>query len=205
MKKLFASRGAAAASASLLTLVIAGGSYAVAAGSGSTIHACAKKSNGALRLAKQCKKTERGLSWSTQGPAGPAGPAGPPGTQGPVGAQGPQGAQGVQGPAGAPATTLFAYVHETGALVRGTPGTTASLLGSGTNQFYEVNFPQDVSKCVPEVSMGNDTGNGLTKAMPVARMLSDEGASPASTVEVDLLNPSGSGLVTGAFNLIVIC
>lgn len=130
---------------------------------------------------------------------------GPAGSNGATGSPGPQGPQGVQGPPGAPATTLFAFVHENGTLVRGTPGATASLLGSGSNQFYEVNFPRDVSKCVPEVSIGNTSGNGSIKSLPFARMLSDEGASPPSTVEVDLLNPSAAGLVTGAFNLIVIC
>jgi hypothetical protein len=44
-----------------------------------TIHACASKSSGALRLAAHCRRTERAVSWNKAGPAGPTGPAGPPG------------------------------------------------------------------------------------------------------------------------------
>jgi hypothetical protein len=47
--------------------------------SGSTIKACAKKSNGAMRLidsAKKCKSSERTLSWGTKGASGAKGAAG---------------------------------------------------------------------------------------------------------------------------------
>ncbi len=46
---------------------------------GSTIKACAKKSNGAMRLiasAKKCKSSERTLSWGTKGASGAKGAAG---------------------------------------------------------------------------------------------------------------------------------
>lgn len=120
MKKLFASRGAAAASASLLTLLLAGGGYAIAAGGGTTLHACAKKSGGALRLASKCRKGERRVSWSTQGPAGPRGAQG---IQGPQGAQGAQGAQGPQGPSAAYSAANDNVVSPTGT----TPVTVTSL------------------------------------------------------------------------------
>lgn len=50
---------------------------AATAGSGSesTIHACAHKVTGNLRLANTCRRTETPVSWSIQGPAGPPGPA----------------------------------------------------------------------------------------------------------------------------------
>jgi hypothetical protein len=41
----------------------------------STIHACASKSSGALRLASHCKSRERAVSWSQTGPRGPQGPS----------------------------------------------------------------------------------------------------------------------------------
>ena len=73
---------------------------ALAATSGGTIHACAKKNNGALRLADRCRHNEKSVSWNITGPRGPQGAQGPPGAQGPQGAQGQQGAQGNQGPPG---------------------------------------------------------------------------------------------------------
>jgi hypothetical protein len=116
MKKPFASRGAAAASASVLTLLIAGGGYAIAAGGG-TIHACAKKSNGALRVAKRCRKSEHTLTWNAQGPAGPRG------AQGTQGAAGPRGAQGPQGPSAAYSTGSDSVTTTSGS----TPVTITSL------------------------------------------------------------------------------
>ena len=62
---------------------------ALAETSGGSIHACAKKNNGALRLADRCRHSEKSVSWSITGPPGPRGAQGPPGAQGPQGAQGP--------------------------------------------------------------------------------------------------------------------
>ena len=52
---------------------------------GSTIKACAKKSNGAMRLIdskKKCKSSERTLTWGTKGAAGAKGARGSAGTNG---------------------------------------------------------------------------------------------------------------------------
>ena len=65
-----------------------------------TIHACAKKSNGALRLVSgpgQCSPSEDQVSWNGAGPQGPPGPAGPTGPTGPQGPQGPAGTSGLTG------------------------------------------------------------------------------------------------------------
>jgi hypothetical protein len=83
MKRLVASGSTAALAIGVLALVAAGG-YALAASSG-TIHACAVKSNGALRAARHCKRSERALSWNAVGPAGPRGAQGPQGLPGPQG------------------------------------------------------------------------------------------------------------------------
>ena len=55
----------------------AGGGLALAAGS-NTIHACAKKSSGALSLrhGSHCGKHQKSVSWSVQGPQGPRGATG---------------------------------------------------------------------------------------------------------------------------------
>ena len=54
-------------------------SVGVSNAAGSSIKACAKKSNGAMRLidvSKKCKKSERTLTWGTQGEAGATGATG---------------------------------------------------------------------------------------------------------------------------------
>src|SRR5437879_14840 len=55
--------------AALVAALAAGGGWAFAAG-GSTLHACARKKTGALRLARRCKRTERAVAWNTEGPRG---------------------------------------------------------------------------------------------------------------------------------------
>jgi hypothetical protein len=75
-------------------------SVGVSNAAGSTIKACAKKSNGAMRLidaSKNCKKSERTLTWGTQGDAGATGATGPAGTAGATGAAGTNGATGASG------------------------------------------------------------------------------------------------------------
>jgi hypothetical protein len=53
-----------------LALGVAISSAGYALGSGGTIHACASKKTGALRLASRCKKGEKGIAWGIQGPPG---------------------------------------------------------------------------------------------------------------------------------------
>jgi hypothetical protein len=72
-------------------------SVGVSNAAGSTIKACAKKSNGAMRLidsSKNCKKSERTLTWGTQGDAGATGATGAAGSTGATGATGSNGSNG---------------------------------------------------------------------------------------------------------------
>lgn len=72
-------------------------SVGVSNAAGSTIKACAKKSNGAMRLidaSKNCKKSERTLTWGTQGDAGATGAAGSTGATGSTGTAGSNGSNG---------------------------------------------------------------------------------------------------------------
>ena len=95
--KLMPRRGALALAGTVAVLA-AGGGYAVAASHSSTIHACAGKGTGALRVAAKCGKHERALTWSVAGPQGARGATGLQGPRGPQGIQGIQGIQGEQGP-----------------------------------------------------------------------------------------------------------
>lgn len=89
-----------AAVSTAVVAVLMGASLALAASGGGVIHACANKKSGALRVAAKCKKNEKAVSWSIQGPAGNAGSQGAPGPQGAAGPQGSAGAAGQQGPPG---------------------------------------------------------------------------------------------------------
>jgi len=83
MKRLRPARATLVVAAGIVAALVAGGTYAVAAGGG-TIYACAKKSNGALRIADRCGNGERSVSWNVQGPPGSQGAKGDTGPTGPT-------------------------------------------------------------------------------------------------------------------------
>ena len=83
-------------------------SVGVSNAAGSSIKACAKKSNGAMRLidvSKKCKKSERTLTWGTKGATGAKG------------ATGPTGATGSDGPAGASGISYATYTFDSPFLI----------------------------------------------------------------------------------------
>jgi Lamin Tail Domain/Collagen triple helix repeat (20 copies) len=98
--------GAAALTIAGIT-VVAGAAAVESASSqqeASVIHACRHRSTGQLRFVvdpSRCRRSERSLSWSVTGPAGPQGPPGPQGDPGAPGAAGPPGPEGPAGPPGA--------------------------------------------------------------------------------------------------------
>lgn len=92
-------RGALVVAAVALLALAAAGAEAAISG-GDTLNGCAKKRNGALRLADTCKRNETAVSWSAQGPQGPKGETGAQGPPGPQGIKGDAGAKGDAGPSG---------------------------------------------------------------------------------------------------------
>ncbi len=91
------------AAVGVTTIAVVGGTaYATVIAPAATISACAKKSNGDLRVrgTGACRSNERALSWSSVGERGAAGPQGPAGATGAEGRQGTTGAQGPAGPTG---------------------------------------------------------------------------------------------------------
>jgi hypothetical protein len=131
-------------------------------------------------------------------PAGPAGPAG---------SAGPAGPAGLKGDAGKPATTFFAWVDETGALRRGTPGASAVNDPSFTG-VYEVTFPgANLDTCVPLATPGQGSNNGFFANTQIdARIGSWPGHSGnASVVEVFPTNASTGAAKDAAFQLAVFC
>jgi hypothetical protein len=118
-------RGVSLATASTIALALAGGvAYATIPDSGGVIHSCFKQSDatkvGGAALAVidsdgggACKTGDVELTFSAQGPPGPAGPAGPQGPTGSAGPQGPAGSQGLAGPQG-PIGPSNGYFHSSG-------------------------------------------------------------------------------------------
>ena len=157
--------------ASLVLLVLSSG-VAIAVHDANTLHACASKKEGTLRLVSDpgaCNAArEFAVEWNKSGepgpvgPQGPAGPQGPSGPQGETGAAGPEGSQGPAGPAGPTGPTGpgggVAGAHDEFEL-----GT----LDSQTPKSAEVFCPDG------EFALGGGFNLGLTATnMPVAVQLS---------------------------------
>lgn len=80
--------------AATLGAAVAGGIAFAATEASAPIAACVHKTSGYVRVVAEdstCRRTERPLSWGTQGPAGPQGEPGPAGPEGPEGPAGPSG------------------------------------------------------------------------------------------------------------------
>src|SRR5436853_5295841 len=89
-----------------LFVTLGGSAYAAAGGfvgKDKVVHACAKTKGGSVRLVKpgkKCRRGERIVTWSQQGPAGARGADGATGATGPRGPGGSGGRNGQQGPVG---------------------------------------------------------------------------------------------------------
>src|SRR2546423_12389086 len=106
--------GGALVGALLASLAIASNANAA------TYYGCINKKSGVLRIvskSKKCKKSERRISFNSQGPAGRNGFNG---TNGANGRNGANGVNGLNGATGAPGTALgYAKVSATGAVEPG--------------------------------------------------------------------------------------
>lgn len=56
-------------------LAVGAAAYASTSGSSGTIHACASRSTGVLRLGHHCRRRERAVTWNKAGPSGTPGPS----------------------------------------------------------------------------------------------------------------------------------
>lgn len=122
---------------SLVALGVAAGGGLALASDGNTIHACAHKTTGALRLAQElgaCHVSETTVEWNIQG---------------------------LQGPQGPPATRLFLAVRS-GHLGVPTPVIFGSSGVTGVERIqpglYEVKFDQDVALCSAVASPSSFNG-----------------------------------------------
>src|SRR5919197_5753784 len=180
----------------------AGGAVALVSrdGGGPTIHACAARADGRLRLAAKagaCRRHERAVSWNVTGPRGEMGPAGPPGaagSTGPAGPAGPQGMTGATGPAG----------PEGPRGPKGEPGTSfASLEGLDGLACSVGGAPGKVSLTYDADGHAVFTCVAQTSASPVRINEFATGTAGAATDEfVELVNPGPSPADVGGFRVV---
>jgi hypothetical protein len=176
----------------------------------------------ALKRANLALTTAKGSSGpagaaGTTGPAGPKGDTGPAGPTGPLGPTGPRGLPGTNGTPGTPgkdgapgkdATKLFVSARENGNITEQSGGVTIARTGDaggGTAKgVYVLQFPQDVTHCVPVGTIGETTGNGLAPGQITARV--DGHAVPQDTNFVDVVTYNSAGTAADLpFNLAVLC
>jgi hypothetical protein len=200
-------------------LALGGGAFAATVGLTSkdgTIHGCVSKSSHILTVLKPGKRCDRrhvALSFNakgvpgTRGPAGatglagPVGPTGARGAKGDAGARGRTGTNGTNGTNGKNAVSLFVSTVETGTIVNSSGSVSVSHNAAGS---YIVTFAQDVSKCVPEVSIGNTSGNTLPAGFAAARADGVTNANDLDLVDVVTRNTAGTA-VDLPFNLSMSC
>ena len=203
-------------------LALGGGAFAATTGftsKGGTIHGCVSTRSHVLTVLKAGKRCGRGhvaLAFNAKGipgargpvgatgPTGPAGPAGPKGATGAKGAAGAKGATGRQGAPGTPGkngVSLFVSTLEAGTIVNSSGSVSVSRNAAGS---YIVTFPQDVSKCVPEVSIGNTSGNTLPGGLAAARADGVINDNDLNLVDVVTRNTAGTA-VDLPFNLSMSC
>jgi hypothetical protein len=200
-------------------LALGGGAFAATSGlitKGGTIHGCVSTRSHVLKVlaaGKRCGRGQVALAFNAKGvpgapgpagatgPAGPTGPAGARGAKGDTGAPGRAGTNGTNGTNGKNAVSLFVSTLETGAIVNSSPSVSVSRNAAGS---YIVTFPQDVSKCVPQVSIGNSSGNVLPAGLPAAR--ADGVINPNDLDLVDVVTHNAAGTAVDLpFNLSMSC
>jgi hypothetical protein len=154
--------------------------------------ACAKKKGGALRLvavAKDCRKTERAVTWNQQGLRGLPGPRGVDGEDGldgedgfdgEDGVDGDDGSDGVDGLDGDDATVTLKYVVTAGvAVANGTPTISAGTCAS-PNPPNAINGGVQVAGLPPAVNV-TATSRGTTASTWDVKLANSGSATTVST------------------------
>jgi hypothetical protein len=151
--------------AAVLFGVAAGASYATStmqsSATSAVIHACVKKSGGAVRIVSataHCQSTETAMSWNVQGSQGVAGARGAVGPAGPAGTPGLKGDKGDIGPQGAPGTSLTSITDLNGLAC-------TSATGAGTIAIDATTSPVTIV-CKPTDSGGGGGGPTCSGSAP---------------------------------------
>ena len=125
------------------------------------------------------------------------------GPRGPQGPQGPPGANGTNGTNGTPATKLFAAVDPDCASVSRSSGGVTVSIPSASQSRCDVTFPQNVSQCVPAVTLRQAGFAGELSAAG-----SQDGiAVNDNQITVSFHNSAGTPITSGrqSFFIVVFC
>jgi hypothetical protein len=163
------------------------------ASGGGTIHACANKTSGALRVARHCKRNERVLSWNAVGPQGPKGNPGSPGASGSTGASGTTGAPGAPGTARA-----YGVVDHTGAIIAAHSKNVVSVASTSPGLWcITLAAGIDPSTSAPVASVDfNDSATGLDAGVEVR---SDAQSDCGSATQLEIITYTQQ-VVSGAIS-----
>jgi hypothetical protein len=178
-----------------LVLVLAvglGGGYALAASKTKTITVCADKKTGILHLKTRgrCNRSQMGVMWNQQGPAGPQG------------SQGPQGTTGAQGPQGA-AVTIWANVANNGVIVAGA-GLSVQHVSTGTYQVTVTDTACSNELNAPVVSVSDGAPGMLSPGeFPVAWY--EAAANQFTVFTGDVTTPGGFTSADRTFDIFDTC
>jgi hypothetical protein len=164
--------------ATIAVFLLLGGATAFAASQlGKNTVGAKQLKNGSITLQKLSKATQEAL-------------------KGAAGAVGPAGAPGAKGDPGTPATKLWAVVAANGAILNSSGGVTST--NTGENAKFQIDFPQDVSKCAYSATIGGPSAQApsLIEAFPRS--------GKPNSVQVNTWTPAGVDAAR-AFNVAVFC
>jgi hypothetical protein len=183
-----------------LFVALGGVSYAASGGfvSGGQLKACVNEGGSItlLKSGKHCKRGQKPIAWSQQGPAGPQGQPGANGAPGATGATGLTGPAGTNGLNGQPSNVMWAKIGEEGTIEEGHG--VIGVKDSGLAP-YRVKFEKDVTNCAVVA-----TNNGGFPSQNAPAATSD--AVLGSEVIVWILGPKGEGdNVAAPFSIIAVC
>ncbi len=182
---------------------LGGGAFAATTGltKGGAIHGCVSVRTHVLTVLKPGRRCGRGQVALTFDAKGPRGAAGPAGRAGAAGAPGQKGDTGAAGTPGENAVSVFVSTLESGAIVNSSGSVNVEAQGNGS---YIVTFPQDVSECVPSISIGNTSGNVLPAGFAAARADGPINSNDLDLVDVVTHNTAGTA-TNLPFNLAMSC
>lgn len=163
---------------------------AAVASHGGTIHGCAAKSDGTLRIvhsAGDCGSHEKAISFNQRGPRGPRGPQGVPGGSGSSGT-----------------VTMFANVDQFGNLGSNYGAVSAVDHNPSGYDSYEVTFSHPIGSCAAVAEPGWAGGNDQAGEY-VSEVVYDRDNRNAFDVGFQNPHDSSGYPVASAFMLIVTC
>jgi hypothetical protein len=174
-----------------LAVAVAGTGAALAGSHSGTIHGCAAKSDGTLRIvhsAKDCTSHEKPISFDKRGRQGPRGPRGAPGQPGQ--------------PASTGTFQMYADVDQNGDLGSNYDAVSATETNPGSSApNYLVTFTKPIGSCAAVVQTGY--AGGSDTATPSGSIVDVDGTD-ADTFRVVFTN-GPTNFNTSAFMMIVTC